>query len=72
MLAEQIHNANPDQGEGRVMSDSSSMFVLYVLELLNWDNDLATVQLYVLVPSHFITTHLTQTYFVYIWPIPHV
>ena len=46
MLAEQIHNANPDQAEGRVMADSSSMFVLNLLELLNWDQDITSLKLY--------------------------
>jgi len=46
MLAEQIHNADPDTPEGRIMADSSSMFVLYVLELLKWDGDRTTLDLY--------------------------
>lgn len=46
MLAEQIHNANPDQPEGRIMSDSTSMFICYVLELLRWTGDRRTLELY--------------------------
>ena len=46
MLAEQIHKSNPDQPEGRVMADSTSMFIMYVLELLRWDGDAQTLQLY--------------------------
>merc|ERR1719174_2595411 len=46
MLAEMIRNRDPDSPQGRVMSDSSSMFVLYVLELLRWSGDRATLQLY--------------------------
>ena len=46
MLAEQILNRDPDQGQGRIMADSSQMFVLYVLELLKWDGDHTTLDLY--------------------------
>lgn len=46
MLAEQIHNANPDQPEGRIMSDSTSMFICYILELLKWSGDTETLRLY--------------------------
>ena len=46
MLAEQILNTDPDQPQGRIMSDSSQMFVLYVLELLKWDGDHTTLDLY--------------------------
>ena len=46
MLAEQIHNADPDQPEGRIMADGSSMFIMYVLELYKGDADLSTLELY--------------------------
>lgn len=46
MLAEQILNKAPDQPQGRVMSDSTSMFILYVLELLRWAGDTETLRLY--------------------------
>ena len=46
MLAEQIHNADPDSPEGRIMADSTSMFIMYVLELLRWDADDTTLELY--------------------------
>jgi len=46
MLAEQIHNANPDQPEGRVMADSTSMFICYILELLKWSSDSTSLKLY--------------------------
>ena len=46
MLAEQIHNVDPDQPEGRVMADSTSMFICYVLELLRWSGDRQTLKLY--------------------------
>ena len=46
MLAEQILNKHPDSPQGRVMSDGSSMFILYVLELLRWAGDTTTLQLY--------------------------
>eukprot|EP00947_MAST-08B_sp_MAST-8B-sp1_P005443 g5443.t1 len=46
MLAEQILNKAPDSPQGRVMSDSTSMFIVYVLELLRWDGDEATARLY--------------------------
>ena len=46
MLAEQILNKSPDTPQGRVMSDSSSMFMVYLLELLNWDADITSLQLY--------------------------
>jgi len=46
MLAEQILNSNPDAPQGRIMSDSSSMFVIYILELLRWDGDTGTAALY--------------------------
>ena len=46
MLAEQIQQTDPDGGYGRVMSDGSSMFILYVLELLRWGGDGATAALY--------------------------
>lgn len=46
MLAEQIDQQRPDEPSGRVMADSTSMFVLYVLELLRWDGDSATAQRY--------------------------
>ena len=39
MLAEQIHNADPDKPEGRVMADSTSMFICYILELLRWPGE---------------------------------
>eukprot|EP01065_Artemidia_motanka_P038717 TRINITY_DN47565_c0_g1_i1.p1 TRINITY_DN47565_c0_g1~~TRINITY_DN47565_c0_g1_i1.p1 ORF type:complete len:985 (+),score=290.16 TRINITY_DN47565_c0_g1_i1:57-3011(+) len=44
MLAEQILNKNPDQPQGRIMSDSTSMFIIYVLELLRWTGDTATAK----------------------------
>ena len=59
MLAEQIHNANPDQPEGRVMADSTSMFICYVLELLRWSGDKTTLDLCV-VPTHH-RTHALMT-----------
>ena len=46
MLAEQILNRNPDSPQGRVMSDSTSMFMMYVLELLRWSGDRATLEVY--------------------------
>ena len=46
MLAEQILNKDPDSPQGRVMSDGSSMFLMYVLELLRWTGDRATLELY--------------------------
>eukprot|EP00463_Aulacantha_scolymantha_P001814 TRINITY_DN2439_c0_g1_i1.p1 TRINITY_DN2439_c0_g1~~TRINITY_DN2439_c0_g1_i1.p1 ORF type:complete len:275 (-),score=19.66 TRINITY_DN2439_c0_g1_i1:58-882(-) len=46
MLAEQILNTHPDTPQGRVMSDSTSMFILYVLELLLWEGDTNTALLY--------------------------
>lgn len=46
MLAEQILNSDPDHPQGRIMSDSSSMFVVDVLELLRWSGDVDTVKLY--------------------------
>ena len=46
MLAEQIHNVDPDTPEGRVMADSSSMFICFVLELLRWAGDRQTLGLY--------------------------
>jgi non-lysosomal glucosylceramidase len=46
MLAEQIHNSDPDQPEGRVMADSTSMFICYILELLRWSGDTQTLKLY--------------------------
>lgn len=46
MLAEQVLNHDPDSPQGRIMSDSSSMFILYVLELLRWSGDTETVKLY--------------------------
>ena len=55
MLAEQIHQNTPDTpdgwtanttGSGRHMGDSSSAFVLEVLELYRLGNDLKTVSLY--------------------------
>jgi len=46
MLAEQILNSRPDSPQGRIMSDSSSMFILYILELLYWNGDETTAQLY--------------------------
>merc|ERR1719506_2310006 len=46
MLAEQILNTNPDQPQGRIMSDSSSMFIVYLLELMRWSNDTRSLELY--------------------------
>jgi hypothetical protein len=55
MLAEQIHQNTPDTpdgwtandtGSGRHMGDSSSAFVLEVLELYRWANDTTTLGLY--------------------------
>jgi non-lysosomal glucosylceramidase len=46
MLAEQILNTNPDQPQGRNMSDSSSMFIVYLLELMRWSNDTRSLELY--------------------------
>ena len=55
MLAEQIHQNTPDTpdgwtandtGSGRHMGDSSSAFVLEVLELYRWANDTTTLELY--------------------------
>lgn len=46
MLAEQILNTVPDTPQGRIMSDSTSMFIVYVLELLRWSGDNVTLQLY--------------------------
>ena len=46
MLAEQIHNADPDQPEGRRMADGGSAFIIEVLELLRWANDTTTLELY--------------------------
>jgi non-lysosomal glucosylceramidase len=55
MLAEQIHQNTPDMpdgwtsnntGTGRHMGDSSSAFVLEVLELYRWSNDTTTLKLY--------------------------
>ena len=46
MLAEQILNKNPDSPQGRVMSDSTSMFIMYVLELLRWTGDRSTLEIY--------------------------
>lgn len=46
MLAEQILNSDPDSPQGRIMSDSTSMFIVYVLELLRWGGDNTTLQLY--------------------------
>ena len=46
MLAEQILNKDPDSPQGRIMSDGSSMFLMYVLELLRWTGDRATLELY--------------------------
>jgi non-lysosomal glucosylceramidase len=55
MLAEQIHQNTPDTpdgwtandtGSGRKMGDSSSAFVLEVLEFHRWSNDTITVGLY--------------------------
>ena len=46
MLPEQILNTDPDSPQGRIMADSSQMFVLYVLELLRWDGDRSTLDLY--------------------------
>ena len=54
MLAEQIHNANPDQPEGRIMADSTSMFICYVLELLRWSADKTTLDLCVDLPTPLI------------------
>ena len=46
MLAEQILNTDPDKPQGRVMSDSTSMFIVYVLQLLRWDADETSLKLY--------------------------
>ncbi len=55
MLAEQIHQNTPDSpdgwtakdtGSGRKMGDSSSAFVLEVLEFYRWSNDTITLGLY--------------------------
>ena len=46
MLPEQIVESNPDLPGGRIMSDGSSMFMLYVLEFLKWGGDAETARLY--------------------------
>ena len=46
MLAEQINQVTPDKAEGRVMSDSTSMFIIYVLELYRWAADDTSLKLY--------------------------
>ena len=46
MLAEQIRKVDPDTPEGRIMADSSSMFIMYVLELWNGDADEVSLKLY--------------------------
>ena len=55
MLAEQIHQSSPDtpdgwtatnSGSGRHMGDSSSAFVIELLELYRWANDTETLKLY--------------------------
>ena len=46
MLAEQILNTQPDMPQGRIMSDSTSMFIVYVLELYKWDADVVTLKTY--------------------------
>ena len=42
----QVLNRDPDSPQGRIMSDSTSMFILYVLELLRWNGDTETLRLY--------------------------
>ena len=55
MLAEQIHQNTPDtpdgwtatsSGNGRHMGDSSSAFVIELLELYRWGNDTTSIKLY--------------------------
>ena len=46
MLAEQILANQPDVPATRNMSDVTSMFIVYVLELYQWDNDMETLLLY--------------------------
>ncbi len=46
MLAEQILKNEPDTPQGRVMADSTSMFIVYVLELYRWAADDVSLKLY--------------------------
>lgn len=46
MLAEQILNTDPDSPQGRVMADATSMFIFYILELVQWAGDKTTLDLY--------------------------
>lgn len=48
MLAEQISGNAPDtfNPKGRKMSDVSSMFIIYVLELLKWSGDRVSLEMY--------------------------
>lgn len=46
MLAEQILNTAPDTPQGRIMSDSTSMFIFYILELAQWADDTETLKMY--------------------------
>lgn len=61
MLAEQILNKDPDTAQGRRMVDSSSMFMVYLLELLNWDGDLTSLQLYWPTVKGIVQWHIAQT-----------
>eukprot|EP00035_Acanthoeca_spectabilis_P015534 m.310465 g.310465 ORF g.310465 m.310465 type:complete len:540 (-) comp16380_c0_seq1:162-1781(-) len=46
MLAEQILQTAPDTPAGRVMADATSMFIVYILELLRWAGDTTSLGLY--------------------------
>jgi non-lysosomal glucosylceramidase len=46
MLAEQMLSKKPDRPLSRNMSDSSSMFIVYLLELMRWSNDTRSLELY--------------------------
>ena len=61
MLAEQIHNADPDTPEGRIMADSSSMFIMYVLELWDGDADDTTLNLYYPTVKRAAMWHMSTT-----------
>ena len=70
MLAEQIHQNTPDTpdgwtnkdtGSGRHMGDSSSAFVLEVLELHRWANDTTTLELYYETVKQIVHWQLKQS-----------
>ncbi len=61
MLAEQILNKAPDTPQGRVMCDSSSMFMVYLLELLNWDGDMTSLKLYWPTVQKIAAWHISTT-----------